>query len=199
MTISTEQIFKEILDLDCEQIPLARLAFFREELRNRLYAEVVRRFHALGDRGFTKAHLARRIGKSPEQVIRWLGAPGNWTLDTASDLLIGMRAIPNVQADDLIGYLAPADGDTVARTDALVKDLANRSAPSDSNTKQLLDKITSQAAGAALTPEPTTSAANTSPFESVPQPSRSGEKLYRIAEMKPQSELGDFVKKVGMR
>jgi len=115
MTISTEQIFKEILDLECEQIPLARLAFFREELRNLLHAEVLKRFHALADTGFTKARLARRIGKSPEQVIRWLGASGNWTLDTASDLFIGMRAIPLVQIDDLANHLARSDNDALAK------------------------------------------------------------------------------------
>jgi hypothetical protein len=106
MTTSTEQIFKEILDLECERIPLARLAFFREELRNRLYAEVVRRFHALADQGFTKAHLARRIGKTPEQVIRWLGAPGNWTLDTASDLMVGMGTVLEPTAMNLDSLVA---------------------------------------------------------------------------------------------
>jgi hypothetical protein len=116
MTISTEQTFKEILDLECEKIPLARLAFLREEFRNRLYAQVVARFHALADKGFTKAHLARRIGKSPEQVIRWLGAPGNWTLDTASDLLTGMRTVPVIQTDDLANYLAPTTEDDIAKT-----------------------------------------------------------------------------------
>jgi len=121
MTISTEQIFDEILDLESDQIPLARLAFFREELRNRLYAEIVARFHVLEDQGFTKARLARRIGKSPEQVIRWLGAPGNWTLDTASDLFTGMRAVPVVRADDLIDHLVPTGEGTVARIDALTK------------------------------------------------------------------------------
>lgn len=147
MTISTEQIFREVLDLNCEQIPLARLAFFREELRNRLYAEAIRRFHALEDQGFTKARLARRIGKSPEQVIRWLGAPGNWTLDTASDLFVGMRAIPIVQADDLIPHLASADQDAAATTHALMKGLANKP-DGGSIMKQLLDTLSNQDFGA---------------------------------------------------
>jgi hypothetical protein len=34
--------------------------------------------------------LAQRIRKGPDQINRWLGAPGNWTLDTISDLLLGI-------------------------------------------------------------------------------------------------------------
>jgi hypothetical protein len=126
MTISTEQIFKELLDLDCEEIPLARLAFLREEFRNRLHAEVVRRFYTLADKGFTKAHLARRIGKSPEQVIRWLGAPGNWTLDTAADLLAGMRSIPIVHADDLKNRLTPEEDKETDTRAAITKHLVSK-------------------------------------------------------------------------
>ena len=35
--------------------------------------------------GLTKAALARRNGKTPGLVNRWLGAPSNLTLDTISD------------------------------------------------------------------------------------------------------------------
>ena len=34
-----------------------------------------------------------RLNEWTEQVTRWLGAPGNLTLETASDLLIGLGAI----------------------------------------------------------------------------------------------------------
>lgn len=40
--------------------------------------------------GISKATLARRMDKKPEVVGRWLGAPGNWTLDTVSDLLFAI-------------------------------------------------------------------------------------------------------------
>lgn len=38
----------------------------------------------------TKATLARRLGKRPEIISRLLGAPGNWTLNTVSDLLFAI-------------------------------------------------------------------------------------------------------------
>jgi hypothetical protein len=41
--------------------------------------------------GLTKAIVAKRLRKGPEQITRWLGAPGNWTLNTVSDLLLAMN------------------------------------------------------------------------------------------------------------
>ncbi len=62
------------------------LAYFRERQRNRIHELVLKEFlHS----GLTKAEFARRIGKKPEQITRWLAAPGNWELDTISDFLLG--------------------------------------------------------------------------------------------------------------
>jgi hypothetical protein len=98
----------EILDLDAEKIPLGKLSFFREQLKHQLHEVVLRKFHSIRDGkkpDFTKRDLARRIGRKPEQVTRWLGAPGNLTIDTMSDLLIGMGAIldpVSVDVDSLV-------------------------------------------------------------------------------------------------
>ena len=94
-TISQTQFLTEIRDLEADVIPLNKIAFFREQLKHELHELVLKKFLALQDshRGFTKADLARRIGRRPEQVTRWLGAPGNLTIDTVSDLLIGMAAV----------------------------------------------------------------------------------------------------------
>jgi hypothetical protein len=67
-----------------EPIPIGTLAYFQARNRSRVYETVIREFL---DSGITQATLARRIGKRPEQINRLLGAPGNWTLDTVSDLL----------------------------------------------------------------------------------------------------------------
>jgi hypothetical protein len=66
-------------------------AYFQGRLKNRLHNLVIRKFEeAEIEHGLTRAELARRIGKRPEVLTRLLGAPGNWTLDTVSDLLLGI-------------------------------------------------------------------------------------------------------------
>lgn len=78
-----------------EKIPLGKLAYFRERLRNRLYDLVLTEFlEQEKTRNLTRADVARRIGRRPEQITRWFGAPGNWTIDTVSDLMLAMGAEP---------------------------------------------------------------------------------------------------------
>ena len=43
-------------------------------------------------KGLNKNILAKRIGRPPEVINRWLGSPSNLTLDTVSDLLLGIAA-----------------------------------------------------------------------------------------------------------
>ena len=73
-------------------IPLEKRAYFQTRLRNRLFNFILEKFLEQQKNGLTKAALGRRIGKTPDVVSRLLGAPGNWTLDTVSDLLIGINA-----------------------------------------------------------------------------------------------------------
>src|SRR5260370_18904902 len=73
-------------------IPEAKRAYFQARMRNRLFNFIVEKFLQEQQRGLTKAALARRIGKTPDVINRWLGAPSNLTLDTVSDLLLGIGA-----------------------------------------------------------------------------------------------------------
>lgn len=98
----------ESLDLDIDKIPLARLAFFRERLRHHFHQLILKKFLALQDGRspeFTKKKLADRIHRRPEVITRLLGSAGNLTLDTLSDLLLGMGAIPEAQVVDLVSKL----------------------------------------------------------------------------------------------
>lgn len=90
--------------LNDQPIPLGKLAYFRERFRDRLYEMVVDEFLKREASGFSRADLARRIGKRPEQITRWLGAPGNWTIETVSDLLLAIsKAEPDVRLMPLEG------------------------------------------------------------------------------------------------
>ena len=75
-----------------EMIPLGKLAYLRERTRNVLYDFIIKKFLEAEKNGLSQAELARRIGKRPEVVSRWLGSPGNWRIDTISDLLVGIGA-----------------------------------------------------------------------------------------------------------
>jgi hypothetical protein len=73
-------------------IPMAKRAYFQQRLRIRVFNFLLEKFvHAQSD-GLNKSILAKRIGKTPDVVNRWLGAPSNLTIDTISDLLLGIAA-----------------------------------------------------------------------------------------------------------
>jgi hypothetical protein len=101
-------------------IPLEKRGYFHSRLRNRIYSFVLNKFiEKERSDGLTKAELARRIGRKPEVITRLLGAPGNWTLETISDLLLGIageeldvtstsllnRRPRNIDADGLLNHL----------------------------------------------------------------------------------------------
>ncbi len=75
--------------------PLSQRSIFycRERLRNRIFDCVIR---ALAERvasgATTRASIAKRLGKDPAQVTRWLSGPSNWTIDTISDLMLALDA-----------------------------------------------------------------------------------------------------------
>lgn len=104
MTISQKRPFlSEVLSGD--KIPLGTLSYFRERFRDRLYDIVMEEFlNQENETGLKRAEIARRIGRRPEQITRWFGAPGNWTLETVSDLLLAIaKSEPDVQLRPLQG------------------------------------------------------------------------------------------------
>lgn len=84
-----------------EPIPIGKLAYFRARLADRIYELVLEKYISLEETGFTKAELARRINRKPEQITRWFGSPGNWTIETVSDLLLGMGCEPTLSISSL--------------------------------------------------------------------------------------------------
>jgi len=95
-----------------EPIPLGQRAYFRERFKSNLYELIINLFLEKEDAGeITRAELARRIDKRPEQITRLLGASGNLRLSTVSDLLLGLGCEPDVSAlrlaDSRRNYIAP--------------------------------------------------------------------------------------------
>ena len=81
--------------VDQTRVPERTLWFYRGRLQHRIYDLIVQEFYRQEDAGLVnRAALARRLNKRPEQITRWLAAPSNWTLDTISDLLVGLRVPP---------------------------------------------------------------------------------------------------------
>lgn len=92
MTMSAKGQFLNDLASD-SVIPPETLAYLNARACSRFYDFVVRKFkHAAETRGLTQAQLARRIGKKPDVINRWLSTPGNWGLETVSSLLAGICA-----------------------------------------------------------------------------------------------------------
>lgn len=91
MTLSRRTLFwSEIQDLDAH-IPREKLEYLSERFRNDLYDFIIRKFiEQREERGLNQAQLARRLAYDPARLNRLLGAPGNWTLGTVSDLLVGI-------------------------------------------------------------------------------------------------------------
>jgi hypothetical protein len=77
---------------DGPSIPRAKLAYFQERLRGRVFDFILSKFAEQETNGLNQAKLSRRINKDPKVVHRWLSAPSNLTLDSVSDMLIGIAA-----------------------------------------------------------------------------------------------------------
>jgi hypothetical protein len=89
MTTSQTPFLLEILNGD--PIPPGKRAYFQERLRNRIYCLILEEFIQKSEsENLTQKTLAHRVGKGADQINRWLSSPGNWTIDTISDLLIGI-------------------------------------------------------------------------------------------------------------
>jgi hypothetical protein len=88
-------------------IPVGKRSYFQERLRIRVFNFLLSKFLQAQRKGLNKNILARRIGRSPEVINRWLGAPSNLTLDTICDLLLGISAEElEVDASSPIGRMA---------------------------------------------------------------------------------------------
>lgn len=140
MTISQTQFFSELAAGHAgPAIPEAKRSYFQARLRNRLFNFILARFSVEQKNGLTKAALARRIGKSPEVINRWLGAPSNLTIDSISDLLLGIGAEElTPQAEPLLNQ-SPTNflhAEWIGRDDQTSRSQPPRPKPNELGTKK---------------------------------------------------------------
>ena len=70
------------------------LQYFRENFQADLHDKLIDLFL---DASLSKAEIARRIGRKPEQITRWLSAPSNLEAETISDLSLAMGYMPSIK------------------------------------------------------------------------------------------------------
>jgi transcriptional regulator with XRE-family HTH domain len=90
MTTSGQmQFLSEILEW--KPVPQDTLVYFRERLRHRLHATILDAFaRRAEERGLKQSDLAKRIHRKRAQIARWLSTQSNLTLDSISDLMVGL-------------------------------------------------------------------------------------------------------------
>lgn len=73
-----------------ERLPAGILAYLSARNRGAVFDYVHQKLREAEGHGMTRKELANRIRKSPTRLSHILGSPGNWTIDTVSELLIGI-------------------------------------------------------------------------------------------------------------
>jgi hypothetical protein len=93
------------IPLSGDPIPPGQLAYFQERFKTRIFNILTDEFdrQCQLDPSLTKATIARRIRRRPEQITRWLSGPNNLELESVSDLFLGICGEePSVAATPLI-------------------------------------------------------------------------------------------------
>jgi len=126
MTISQMQLDQALSELEIDKF---WLGYFQEGFREDAHQQLLEHYEMLKkDSGLTRADLARKIGRRPEQVTRWLAAPTNLETDTISDLGLAMGLVPKLRFEP-VGNIFAADkpnqgnavSDFVARAETVTR------------------------------------------------------------------------------
>lgn len=88
ITSRQREFLSEILE--GKPIPEDKLVYFRERLRDRLHSAILAAFQERAKKGFKQSDLAERIHKKRAQITRWFSTTSNLTLDSVSDLMVGL-------------------------------------------------------------------------------------------------------------
>lgn len=133
------------LPLTGEPIPAGQRAYFQERLKGRIFSFIVGAFlkQQRENPEITKAAIARRLERRPEQINRWLAGPSNMTVETISDLILAVcGSEPSID----VAPLQPATrSQPVARVSTQTSnDLPSSSAQSGAVNERLQNEASSQ-------------------------------------------------------
>lgn len=70
------------------------LNYFRENFRGEINDLLIELFKSAA---LSKADIARKLDRRPEQITRWLSAPNNLESDTISDIALSLGCVPKIR------------------------------------------------------------------------------------------------------
>jgi hypothetical protein len=86
------------------------VSYFREHYRGLVHDQILEAFDAWKRQGNNRATLAKKLGRRPEQVTRWLAAPSNFEIDTVSDIALAMGCLPTITLEPIDSQPANHNG-----------------------------------------------------------------------------------------
>lgn len=99
MTISQTQLDQVLSE---QEIKKFWLGYFQERFREEIHQQLLEHYnHIRASTNLSRTDLARKIGRRPEQVTRWLSAPTNLEADTISDMALAMGMVPRVRFEQV--------------------------------------------------------------------------------------------------
>lgn len=102
MTISLREQLRSASSLEDIALSPALLGYFHAMSQDEAHELIVDLFQRLAlEKKVTRAFVARRLHKRPEQVTRWLSAPGNWTSETFTNLALALGHKPKLALESL--------------------------------------------------------------------------------------------------
>jgi transcriptional regulator with XRE-family HTH domain len=116
MPISRTSILSEIEQ--GKPISARTRAYYRRRLQNRIHRLILAAFRQQQkETGLNQKQLAERIGKDKSKVNYWLGVPSNLTLETISDLLLGMGVdLDDPSVTSIANLISARDALTITAT-----------------------------------------------------------------------------------
>jgi DNA-binding phage protein len=102
MTTYLQEQLNSASYLEDAELSPAILGYFHAMSQDEAHDLILELFDRLSrEKNITKAFIARRLHKQPEQVTRWLSAPGNWTMDTFTNLAVALGHKPKLGLESL--------------------------------------------------------------------------------------------------